>query len=58
MNKNIGIVLGIIVIAGIGFFAFSGDKAEKKAEKNEVVQNNNEAVMMNKDDEVMSDKGT
>ena len=30
MNKNIGIVIGIIVIAGIGYFAFSGDKMEKK----------------------------
>ena len=29
MNKNIGIVLGIIVIAGIGYFAFSGQKTEK-----------------------------
>lgn len=35
MNKNIGIIIGIIVIAGIGYFAFSGDKAEK----NEMVNN-------------------
>jgi len=30
MNKNIGIIIGIVVIVGIGFFAFSGEKTEKQ----------------------------
>lgn len=28
MNKYIGIVLGIAILAGVGFFAFSGDRTE------------------------------
>ena len=39
MNKNIGIIVGIIVIAGIGYFAFSGDKTEKNNVANEVNSN-------------------
>lgn len=30
MNKNIGIIVGIVVIVGIGFFALSGEKTEKQ----------------------------
>lgn len=30
MNKNIGIVVGVVVIAAIGVFAFSGNKTENK----------------------------
>jgi len=30
MNKNIGIIIGIVVIVGIGFFAFYGEKTEKQ----------------------------
>lgn len=30
MNKNIGIIVGIVVIIGIGFFALSGEKTEKQ----------------------------
>jgi len=36
MNKNIGIIVGIIVIAGIGFFAFSGERTEKQNTPSEV----------------------
>ncbi len=52
MNKNIGIILGIIVIAGLGYFAFSNDKAEK----NEMVQNNGELAMMEKTEGAMMEK--
>ena len=30
MNKNIGIIIGIVVIVGIGFLALSGEKTEKQ----------------------------
>ena len=43
MNKNIGIVLGVIVIAGIGYFAFSGDKGEKNEVANDTPHVQNEA---------------
>lgn len=43
MNKNIGIVVGIIVIAGIGYFAFSGDKTETNEVVNNVPEVQNEA---------------
>lgn len=43
--KNIGIIVGIIVIAGIGYFAFSGDKTEK-----------NEAAMMENEKQAMMKK--
>ncbi|NCU41305.1 MAG: thioredoxin [Candidatus Moranbacteria bacterium] len=43
MNKNIGIIIGVIVIAGIGFLIFSGDKTKKQNSisevQNEVVTN-------------------
>jgi len=41
MNKNIGIIIGIIVIVGIGFFALSGEKTEKQ---NTVSEAQKEAV--------------
>ena len=36
MNKNIGIIIGIVVIVGIGFFALSGEKTEKQNTVSEV----------------------
>lgn len=36
MNKNIGIVLGMIVIVGVGYFAFSGGKTETKNVEGEI----------------------
>jgi len=36
MNKNTGIILGIVVIVGIGIFAFYGDKTEKQNTTSEV----------------------
>lgn len=39
MNKNIGIIVGIIVIGGIGYFAFLGDTTEKNNVANEVNSN-------------------
>jgi len=41
MNKNIGIIFGIVVIVGIGFFVFSGGKTEKQ---NPISETKNEAV--------------
>lgn len=54
MNKNIGIIIGIIVIVGIGFFALSGEKTEK----NEVAQNDTirEQMMGNTDESAMMDE--
>ncbi len=43
MNKNLGIIIGIIVIVGVGYFVLSGDKMEKK----EVVNNVPEAEVQN-----------
>jgi thiol-disulfide isomerase/thioredoxin len=43
MNKNIGIILGVIVIIGIGFFAFSGNKTETNEAVNSVPEVQNEA---------------
>lgn len=43
MNKNIGIMVGIIVIIGIGYFAFSGDKTEINEVINNVPEVQNEA---------------
>jgi len=40
MSKSILIALGIIVIAGIGFFAFSGDKSETSETSTNEVSNN------------------
>ena len=39
MNKNIGIIIGILIIAGIGFFIFSGEKTEKEniVKENQVI---------------------
>jgi len=41
MNKNLGIIIGIIVIVGIGFFAFSGEKTQKQ---NTISEDQKEAV--------------
>jgi len=59
MNKNIGIIIGLVVVAGIGFFALSGGKTEtqntvtevqKEVVTNEVItpkQPNTQAVATN-----------
>lgn len=39
MNKNIGIVLGILVILGIGYFTFSANKTDQNNVANEVNSN-------------------
>lgn len=46
MNKNIVIVLGVLVVVVIGYFVFSGDKADE----NEAVENNSGVAIMEKDE--------
>jgi len=41
MNKNIGIIIGIVAIIGIGFFVFSDENTEKQ---NTISEVKNEAV--------------
>lgn len=50
MQKNIGIIVGIIVVAGIGFFAFSGDKTEP------VENQKTKQVATEKDDSMTEEK--
>ncbi len=44
MNKNIGIVLGVIVIAGIGYFAISRGTIDTKSVEGEKTNNLSESV--------------
>ncbi len=48
MNKNIALILGIVVIAGFGFFIFSGNKVENS----ELMQKKIESKMGEKDESV------
>lgn len=70
MNKNIGfILLGIIVILGLGYFAFSGNKKDKSEmvendtvieqmvdKEGESVLEEKDDVMMQKDEVAIADK--